>query len=322
MAEQVGTTIIEPSSSRFTKVSTILDYKVEADVDGQVYSKNLPIQQLKRFPGSKQVLRPHFHGKSGKFRLVRADGTEWTQDDLNKLVKEVPINYEDYNAPNKSMIGTLIPSSNIKNGNDAYLASHQWKVKLEEGFRTLKDSTFLESVYADIMRGNPGVGIENEEGIQAGNIEYVVKRPELAKERSVKRRDQTITALDIYRSMQTDRVRLIGILRLFNIDIDSSTDIKDLQDAVWEKADDAVTTQGGNSYQKLFVYYGSLEPKDFRTKELISLGTNRGLIRPKGGMYYFDDVVVGSTTDDMLEYFNNNNNSARFDALKILLDEK
>ena len=314
-----GITIIEPVSSRFTKVSTLVDNNLVANIEGEEYVKKLP--PVKRFPGSKQGPRPQFNGKLGMFKIVKEDGTLWTQTDLDNLVQEVPITYASYNCGgDKSKIGQLIPKANIKDVNDAYLASWEWKIQLGEGTRTFKDTTWKEKFLADMLRGNRSVGIENSEGIQAGDVEYIIKRPALEKERKIKRRDQTMTATDLYRAMFTDRVRLVGILRLFNIDVNPDSLISDLQDAVWEKADDDVTTQAGNSYQKLFVHYATTE--DFRTRELISLGSMRGFLKTKGGMYYFDEVPVGSTYEEMIEYFKNPNNSSRLDALKLMLGEK
>lgn len=320
--EQVGTTIIEPVSSRFTKVATIIDYKQKEIVDGEEIERKLPFSRVKRFPGTNQEVMPYFDGKLGYFKIIKEDGTLWTQKDLDNLVEEVPLNYEYYNAPNKSLIGTRIPKANIKDWTDAYLAHHQWKVKLYEGARVLKDSKYLEKYYADILRGNGKVGIENAEGTMAGDVEYVVKRPALAKERAIKNRDTKMSAFDLYKKMMTDRDKLVGIMRLFNVDVDPDSSISDLQDAVWEKADDSVTTLGGNTHQKLFVHYASLPKLDFKIREMIALGSIRGKLPLKGGMYYFDEVPVGSTYEDMIEYFKNDNNSSRRDALKLMLELK
>lgn len=304
-------------------VSAIVDYTVEAEINGVKREQSLGEFMLQRFPESQQGHKPYYDSDMGRFVIRKPDGTDWTQADLDEAVKTVGLTYESKgNYPPDPKAGQPITSARLTDPGDPWINHSAFMTFFKEGHTTLHPSDPKQSIQADMMRGNRIFMDENEDGIRSQDVMYIIKNPSLTEDRVEKAIEEAQDFHELFTGMASDPDKMRSILHLFGVHLSRDLPTKSIRTELWKKADDDTTTERGMSYRKLFIHYAQLPPDVRELHEYVSLGNQYGFIIPRAGIYEFNGTTVGSTYDGVLEFFKSPHNGSQWGALKLLVDDK
>lgn len=304
-------------------VSSIVDYSVEAEINGVKREQSLGEFVGQRFPDSQQGHKPHYNSDLGKFVIKHADGTDWTQEDLDKAVKEIALSYEPKGRfPHDPKEGQPITSARLTDPGDPWINHSSFMAFFSEGHSTLRQSDPKQNIQSDMLRGNKIFMDENEDGIRSQDVMYIIKNPTISEDRIEKSMEEASDFYEYFKAMESDEPRMRSILHLFGIHLSNTLTIKSVRTELWKKADDDVTTERGITCRRLFLQYAKLPEDELQLREYVALGNQFGFIIPRAGIYEFNGATVGSTNDGVLEFFKSPHNASQWDALKLLVNDK
>lgn len=314
-----------PNTRRFDKISQAVDgaeshisgYKIVATIDGIERSEDLGDYNKQKFPGAVHSTMPFFDKERRMYIFQRQDGTIWTQEDLNKAVKDIPMYYAHWD---KNRAGQRIESANLTDFGDAYIC--RLRTDLFEGEGRLNLDSPIEKAFEEMMRGNRTFMDETSDEIRSSEVEYILKNPKVAQERETSQREEKELALEYYAGMKTDVERMRKILILFGVDTEDSVSAGTVRNLLFKKVDDNVNRERGQTYQKLFVEYAGLPETELDLRSTVALAAIRRIIWEKGGMYEFEGLGLGGTYEAVLDYFRKGENSRTFDVIKFRIKER
>lgn len=312
-------------SRRFDKINQAIDgaeshissYQIVATIDGIERSEDLGDYNKQKYPGARHSTMPFFDKELRMYVFKRQDGTVWTQEDLNKAVKEIPMYYPHWD---KTRGGQRIESANLTDFGDSYIA--RLRTELFEGEGELNLDSPLEKTFEEMMRGNRTFMDETSDEIRSSEVEYILRNPKVAQERETSHREEKELALDYYSGMKTDPDRMRKILILYGVDTEESVSTGTLRNLLFKKVDDNVTRERGLTLQRLFVQYAELTPEELDLQSTIALAAIRRIIWEKGGMYEFEGLVLGGTYEAVLDFFRKQENSKTLDVIKFRIKER
>ncbi len=318
-----------PGSRRFDKIneavggaeSQITGYQMVATIDGQERSETIGTYNKQRFPGSRQSTIPFWSADDNQYIFRRADGTIWTQADLNKAVQDIPMNYPQWSPK----AGERIMESNLTNFEDVYI--NRFRRELFEGEDTLiinqsSGRISREKVFEDMMRGNRAFMDETADEIRSSEVEFIIRNPQISEDREVAVREDKEQAFEYYTAMTSDPDRMRNILYMFGTDTEESVSTKTLRNLLFKKVDDNVTRQAGNTLQKLFCQYSNLPPDELALKAVIAKASIRRILVDRAGAYEFEGTVIAGTYEGVVEYFRKAEHAPLLDAIKMRMERK
>lgn len=314
-------------SRRFDKIkdavdgadSRITDYVIEAVIDGVTRSDSLGEYAKQKFPNSRQRVIPKFDSGLGRYVIRREDGTEYTQEDVNQLVKDFPLTVGQRHW-DKSKRGNPITKANLHDVDDLYLGNEAWGRTLEEGDDILNPNLQKEQVIEDMMRGNRAFMDESVDGARSAEVEFIIRKPSIGEEREEKKREEKELALEFYAGMKADPVRMRKILNMFHINPSETATASSLRNILFKIVDDNITQDRGLSYQKLFVKFSELSEEQLNLQSVVTLASDLKIIFDRAGSYEFDGVNLGGTYEGVLKFLGAPENSNILAALKVKVE--
>lgn len=301
-------------------VASILDYTIEAK-DKQGQTRSIPGGEFihQRFPDSKQGNRAYYDEKKKIFLIKKEDGTYYTQDDINEVVKNVSVRY---NIKGEANYNQRIERSDIKDFDDPFINHIDFVIRFDEGGAVVDMDTAVGKFQADILRGMPHVMDENVDNRRSLNTEYVIHHPEMQEEREVKAMEDELQAIELYQATASDPKKMLAILRIMGKDWGKDADTKTLRLQTYKMAQDNVGGERGVSNQKAFIQYALLPDDQRDVRELVAMAMMYNEIVYKGGIYMLDGMGIGSTYDALVDFFSKGENGRYVDVLKIKLEGK
>ncbi len=312
------------NSRKFDKVNDAMNtsergitgYEIVATLDdGRKIKDSLGTYAKQKFPGSRQSLLPIFDEDARRFKIRKADGTYWSQDDINNAVTELKLKYPSYHP----FANQVIKESSLTDYGDSFINHQTFRLLLAEGEATLKPHDPRDKFVEDAMRGSRGFMEESLDNIRSGDVEYVIRNPAMADAREDKVREEKEEAFEYYSGMSSDPVRMRQILLMFGEDVDENATSKTLRNRVFKKMDDAVGRDRGEVNQKLFIRFAKLPPEVLELQSTVMLANSRKLILDRAGIYEFEGTSLGTTFEGACDFFRRPENSASYQAIKIRL---
>lgn len=335
MAEDKQTVFVTgaPGSRRFDKIHEFVDrgmaatsriesYKVEATIDGQTYDEDLGKYPKEKWPDSKQTTRPIFLRDAGRFVIRHADGREWSSEELDAFVKANPQRHPKMlNGEPNPRAGQEITTVNLYDPDDPYMNSEAWVTRMTEG-ETEFVTTHTDKFRISTLRGNPEFMDETTDGIRSGEVNYLIRQPEVAEKREEEKREAKELAFDLYRGMKDKPRKMLAILRLMQVDFDDDATASTLRTALFKKIDDDTRAPNGVLWRELFVRYADLPEDELALRETVSLAAMRKIIFERAGIYEFQGAALGTTFDAVLDHLRKLENGAILEAIRMKIESK
>lgn len=322
-----------PGSRRFDKISEFVDrrfaaesriasFAIEAEIGGTSYSESLGTFDKERWPDSQQSLRPQYASALGRYVIRHQDGTEWSNDELQQFVKDNPQYHPAtlYGKPNPRA-GELITSANITDVDDPFMISPIWAILLEEGEGEFVGSS-VDKFRIDALRGHREAMTETVDGIRSGEVNFVIRQPEIGEKRAEEKRERKELAFENYQGLKTDHEKMLNMLRIFGMDFDETVTSATLRNELWKRVDEDSTVAGGTSSLDLFLKYSEMaskQPAEFTLRAILALAGTRKLIFERAGVYEFQGSPLGTTFDEVLTRMRSPENGSVLDAIKMKL---
>lgn len=314
-----------PGSRRFDKIhqavngasSAIVGYDVAANIDGVDRSEPLGEYEKQKFPGTQQHLKPNYRTKLGRFIIQRRDGTEWTQEELQKACDELQLLY----PRSHPKAGQTITRVNIKDVDDAFINHSIFVQKLLEGDGTFPPSSTQGDLKQAMFRGHPAVMDETADGIRSQEVEFLIRDPQVRGKAEESVRELKELAFELYTAMKTDPDRMRQILAMFGVFYPETASASTLRTAVFAKMDDGTSRANGATPQEQFVKYANFKPDELKLQSIVATAVHKSVIWEKAGIYEYSGSPLGSTFESTVEFLRKKANESVLDRIQIELKE-
>lgn len=299
------------------------DYVAEGRENGELKEVEIGVFEGPFNPESRQSFRPEFSTDRGMYVMIRAvDDSRilYTDEDFQKLVKEVPLEYPDSHP----RAGETIEKCNPYNPVDPYLGHRRWEVIAVEGnidipMGTDEERNPMAGPIVDYLRGAEGVGEGVGNSPVEGNKQFEIVDPVVREQEAKQRTDRLTSAMEYFVNMSDDEKAMRDVLTLLGEDVDEKTSPGIMRNTLLETyvMDTRTADPGSLSNNQLFIKYAALTPDERKIRIRISEAIQERVIEDTGGLYEFRGTAIGNTADRVFEYFRAD--KQRFEALELAL---